>query len=87
MIVMFMSSFLSIVDALLVLIIFFLVSHDHDVRPLLVLLMHSLYQLSFSYSMVVVMCMSFSLDATNAFLVLMVIFLVNCDHDVHELFS
>jgi Ca2+/Na+ antiporter len=32
---------------------------------LLVLLMHSLYQLSFSYSMVVVMFMSFSLNATS----------------------
>jgi hypothetical protein len=72
-----MSSFLGVANTFFVLIILFLVSCDHNVCPLLVLLMHSLYQLFFSYSMAVVMFMSFSLNAINAFLVLMVFFLVN----------
>jgi hypothetical protein len=82
-----MSSFLGVANALIVLIILFLVNHDHDLHPLLMLPMHSLYQSFFSYSMVVVMFMSFSLSATNAFLVLMVFFQINCDHDVHVLLS
>ncbi len=68
---MFMSSFLGVADALLVLIILFLISQYHNVCPLLV----------------VVMFMNFFLITTNAFLVLMVFFLVNCDHAVHELLS
>jgi hypothetical protein len=46
-----------------------------------------LISISFSYSMVVVMFMNYFLDAIDAFLVLMVFFLINRDHDVHELLS
>ncbi len=109
---MFMSSSLDVVDALHVLMVLFLVEHDHDahelfswccwciyyvdcpflghdhdVRPLFVILMHFLCWLSFSWLMVIVMFMNYSLGAIHGLLVLMFFFLVSSDHDAHEFFS
>jgi hypothetical protein len=85
-IMMFISSCLGVTNALFVSIILFLVCCDHDVHRLLVLLMHFLCRSSSSWSVVIMMIKSSYFGVVNLIHILMVLFLVNGDHDVHEFF-